>query len=355
MSAGIWCPSRSRAARWWVALLLTWVLAGCATTSGKQALPAWSVGAPRLSPSSASAPPPRLLLAMNDGSATGGESSGSAVQCYIVPDRNPNSEMPWEFFLGNAAHRLIAYMYKVNHPGNQVFYNTKTIGFILSETGLGDTSRLLPDERKICPDITDVFSRCLFEIKPWNEQGLHEGREEARTYLIALNRALLVGRPFTGGTDFQGEILIRFARGQYIWRLEWRTNEPGVVQYRWTRSQQRFESEAAAYEAGQWVELTEQEMRQYGGWVAQAVEGLVSRRERLAGFSGAVGIVIEVIGTAATGFFSGAIFGQMGSGSGAQQPPPAQGGGQIIPFPARPPPSVPPAQVPAAAGISLPR
>lgn len=36
--------------------------------------------------------------------------------------------------------------------------------------------------------------------------------------------------------NFKGEILIRFAQGQYIWRLEWKTTEPGVVQYRWTRS-----------------------------------------------------------------------------------------------------------------------
>jgi hypothetical protein len=260
--------------------------------------------------------------------------------------------MPWEFFLGNAAHRLIAYMYGVNHPGDQVFYNTETLRAIAVKTGLGDASRLLPDERGLCPDITNASILILFEIKPWNEQGLQEGRQKARTYLTALNRALLGGKRFTGSTDFHGEVLIRFARGQYIWRLEWRNTEPGVVQYRWTRSQQRFESEAAAYEAGQWVELTEQELRQYGGWVGQAVEGMVSRRERLATFSGAVGIIIDVIGTSATGFFSGAILGRMGSG--AQQPP-TQGGGQVIPFPAKPPPTAPPVQVPAAAGMSLPR
>ncbi|PTL81786.1 hypothetical protein [Vitiosangium sp. GDMCC 1.1324] len=245
-------------------------------------------------------------------------------------------------------------MYGVNHPDSEVYYNTETIKTILTKTGLGDTSHLRPDECNLRPDITDVFILNLFEIKPWNDQGLQEGREEARTYLAALNRTILVGRRFTGGTDFQGEILIRFAQGQYIWRLEWRTNEPGVVQYRWTHSRQRFESEAAAYEAGQWVTLTEQEMRQYGGWVGQAVEGLVSRRERLATFSGAVGLVIEVVGTTATGFFSGAILGRMGSGTGAQQPP-NQGGGQVIPFPARPPPTAAPAQVPAAAGMSLPQ
>jgi len=261
--------------------------------------------------------------------------------------------MSWKLFFGNAAHRMIAFMYGVRHPDNEAYYNTETLRAILTKRGIGDASRLLPDERKICPDITDVSSRKLFEIKPWNEQGLQEGREEARRYLTALNRALSSGRPFTGGTEFQGEILIRFAKGEYIWRLEWRTTEPGVVQYRWTRSQQRFESEAEAYKAGEWVELTEQEMRQYGGWVAQAMEGMISRREKLATFSGAVGIVIEVVGTLATGFFSGAILGQMGSGTGAQQPP-TQGGGQVIPFPPRPPPTTPPVRVPAAASMPLP-
>jgi hypothetical protein len=260
--------------------------------------------------------------------------------------------MPWEIFLGNAAHRLITYMYGVNHPGRQVYYNKETILTIVRQSHLGDTSLLLPNERNICPDIADATSRSLFEIKPGNDQGLQEGREQARAYLAALNRALLVGKRFTGGTDFRGEILIRFAQGQYIWRLEWWTTEPGVVQYRWTRSQQRFESEAAAYEAGQWVEITEQELRQYGGWVGHAVQGLVSRRERLASFSGVVGIVIDGIGTAATAFFSGVIFGQMGSGTGMQRPP-TQGGGQVIPFPARAPPAAAPAQVPAAAGTSL--
>ncbi|KFA88901.1 hypothetical protein Q664_38230 [Archangium violaceum Cb vi76] len=261
--------------------------------------------------------------------------------------------MPWEFFLGNAAHRLIVYMYSVKHPGNQVHYNVESLKSILEQSRIGDTSRLLPGEHSLRPDIADVSSRSLFEIKPWNAQGLQEGRQEAQLYLTALNRAVRVGRPFTGGKEFSGEILIRFARGQYIWRLEWQTTEPGVVQYRWTRSQQRFESQAAAYEAGQWVELTEQEMRQYGAWVGQAVDDMLNRREQLTTFSGAVGIVIDVVGNAATAFFSGAIFGRLSSGPGVQQPP-AQGGGQVIPFPARPGPTSPPAQVPAAAGMSLP-
>lgn len=355
MSAGIGGPSRSRVTRCWVTLLLMGVLAGCATTSGGNASPAWSGTGPRFSPAAVSAPAPRLLLAMGDGPATpGGEPSGPVVRGYSVPGRNPDSEEPYKFFLGNAAHRLITFMYGVNYPESEAYYNTVTIKIVLGRARIGDASRLRPGEPELRPDITDATRRILFEIKPWNDRGLEEGRQEARTYLEALNRGVLIGRPFVGGMDFHGEILIHFAGGQFIWRLEWRTTEPGVVQYQWTRSEQRFESEAAAYEAGRWVALTRQEMRQYGGWVGQAVEGMVNRRERLATFSGVVGIVIDTVGDVATAVFSTVLLNQMGSGASAQQPP-AQGGGQVIPFPPRPPPAASPAQLPAAGGMPLPR
>jgi hypothetical protein len=260
--------------------------------------------------------------------------------------------MPWEFFLGNAAHRLIAYMYKVKHPQSEAFYNNVTIFKILAQSGRGDPSRLLPEERNLRPDITDADVRIVFEIKPRGERGLQEGRQEAQTYLAALNRAVLSGRRFSGGTGFHGEILIQFAQGQYIWRLEWQTTEPGVVQYHWTRSQQRFDSQVAAYDAGQWVELTEQEMEQYGGWVGQAVIGMVERREQIAVFSEVVGVFIDVVGGVAWGGFTGAILGGVGAGPRAPpMRPPTQGGGQVIPFPARPPPTAPPAKVPAASGM----
>ncbi|HEX8438148.1 hypothetical protein, partial [Archangium sp.] len=73
---------------------------------------------------------------------------------------------------------------------------------------------------------------------------------------------------------------------------------------------------------------------------------------KLATFSGAVGLVIDIVGEAARVVLWGSLMGQMGAGPGAQ--PPAQGGGQVIPFPARPPPDAPPAQVPAAASMPLP-
>lgn len=334
------CPFLSRAA-WCVALLLVSMLTGCATGSGGR--------------TAVAASSPGVLCAMGDSPPMEGGPTGPVLQGYNVPGRNPDSQMPWEFFLGNASHRLIAFMYGVNHPESNAYCNTKSLSFILNETRVGDPSLLLPHEREIRPDIVDATFLVLFEIKPWNERALREGREEARDYLTALNRTILLGSRFTGGMGFQGEILVRFAGGQYIWRLEWKNPEPGVVQYKWTRSQQRFESEAAAYEAGQWVDLTVEELRQYGGWVGQAVEGMVSRREKLTTLSGTVGMVIELVGGVATTVLWGSILGQMDTGTGVRQPP-TQGGGQVIPFPARSVPTTPPAQqVPAAAGMLLPR
>jgi hypothetical protein len=317
----------------WVHLFLLWALGGCAN--------------PTLPPRSS-----RTLRAMSDGPSFNGESPSSSVQGYNVPGRSPNSQMPWEFFLGNAAHRLIAYMYGVDHPQNEVFYNQVSLFSILSKVDIGDPSRLLQNEMLLRPDITDVSLRQVFEIKPQGEAGLQEGRQAVQTYIAALNRAVRKRRPFSGGIGFQGQILIRFAQGQYIWRLEWQTPEPGVIQYRWTRSQQRFASGEAAYDAGQWVDLTVQELAEYGGWVAQAVEGMVTRRERLASFSGAVGVVIEIVGDIAVGVFSGALSPRSGA-QGPQRPsvqPPSQGGGQVIPFPSRAAPLPPPVSLPAASG-----
>lgn len=96
-----------------------------------------------------------------------------------------------------------------------------------------------------------------------------------------------------------------------------------------------------AYEAGQWVELTMEEMEKYGGWVGQAVEGMIQRRQALASFSGSVGIVIDAIGNVAVGTFSGVILGSTGSRPGAQKPP-AGAGGKVLPFPQQAPPPAPP-------------
>ncbi|MFL5358099.1 hypothetical protein [Archangium sp.] len=190
-----------------------------------------------------SAPPPPT-----NGTVPGSRSpicehlSAQALQGYKVPGRKPDSQQPFELFLGNASHVLIAYIYGTRHPTNDVYYNTSSISSILRDRRIGNWSALSEKEGRMRPDITDVSTRELFEIKPYHEKGLQEGLQEVKTYLLALNRTLQPRDVFSAGRGFEGETLIQFSQGQYIWRLEWCTKTPGVTQYRWTRSQERFDS-----------------------------------------------------------------------------------------------------------------
>ncbi|HYO57119.1 hypothetical protein [Archangium sp.] len=265
-----------------------------------------------------------------------------ALQGYKVPGRKPDSQVPWELFLGNASHRLIAYIYGTRYPTRIVYYNNYNIKRILRDRGIGDWSLLSENEREMRPDITDISARAIFEIKPYTEKGLQDGSQEVQTYLLVLNRTVLPTDRFAAGEGFEGETLIQFAQGQYIWRLEWCTTTPGVTQYRWTRSHERFDSNAAAYKAAQWVEITEQELKQYGGWVAQAIEGMVDRRERLATLSGVIGVAIDVVGEVAMTVISTAMSGERGA---------AQSGGKVLPFPSKSPTTTPPVQLPKASGM----
>jgi hypothetical protein len=153
------------------------------------------------------------------------------------------------------------------------------------------------------------------------------------------------------GTGFEGEILIRFAVGQYIWRLEWCTNAPGVTQYQWTRSQERLDSMVAAHDAGNWVEISEHELKEYGGWVAQVVEEMVDRREKLATLSGVIGVVIDIVGGAAVITLSSVMSGDRRAHSTASQGLGTPPGGKVIPLPPRPTSTAPRVQLPKASGM----
>jgi hypothetical protein len=259
--------------------------------------------------------------------------------------------MPWELYLGHAAHRIISYKYGLDHPDNKIFYNTETLQNILEEIRMENPAHLLPGEGHLRPDITDTTALRLYEVKPWNDEGLKEGRKQARQYLTILNRGVPPHRQFSGGMGFQGEMLIRFTNGNHIWRLEWCTPEPSIVQYHWTRSKERFDSEAMAYQAAEWVRISVADMAQFGGWVAYAAEVMVSNRERLTTLSNALGVVIDAIGHVTIGTLTGETLRRMGPLPARQPPlqPPSQDGAKIIHFPSRAPPTQPPARLPTAA------
>jgi hypothetical protein len=215
--------------------LLVATLAGCGTTrAGGLPAPSDCSTSPRFLPAPCAQPPQR------------------PPPGYLFPGRNPDSKMPWELYLGHAAHRIISYKYGLDHPDNKIFYNTETLQNILEEIRMENPAHLLPGEGHLRPDITDTTALRLYEVKPWNDEGLKEGRKQARQYLTILNRGVPPHRQFSGGMGFQGEMLIRFTNGNHIWRLEWCTPEPSIVQYHWTRSKERFDSEAMAYQAAEW-------------------------------------------------------------------------------------------------------
>ncbi|HYO56280.1 hypothetical protein [Archangium sp.] len=208
-----------------------------------------------------------------------GEPDSKTTPVYKAPGRKTGSKEPWAFFLGNAAHEAIAHVYGVYYPGNTVYYNRVGIRDIVKQERIGDGSRLQENEREIRPDITDISDRVLFEVKPDNEEGLQEGREKVQQYLAALNRTIVSGERFVGGTGFQGAILLQFERGLHVWQLEWHTAEPGVTLYRWKRSQGRYDTPKDAYMAKQWEELPKEEMEWYKPMAEQVIERVASGQE----------------------------------------------------------------------------
>ena len=261
---------------------------------------------------------------------------------FKVPGRKPDSQVPWELFIGHASHSLIAYIYGTRYPTDEVYYNTTNIKTILEKKNIGDWSLLTEKQCQLRPDITNTTVRRVFEIKPASDEGLQDGIKALQTYLLALNQTVLPSKVFSAGMRFDGEVLIQFARGQYIWRLEWCTNTPGVTQYDWTRSKERIDSAEMAYHEAQWVEISEQELKEYGGWVSQAVEGMVERRERLSTFSGAVGLAIDIVGKAALVFITTAVPQERGI---------PQAGAKVLPFPSRPSEPPTPLPLPRASGL----
>ena len=189
-----------------------------------------------------------------------------------LPGRNPDSKEPWGTFLGRAAHDTLGNQYRVQNAFNSVFLNNSNLTSIMKEGGLGDPKRLSEFVRLLRPDITDTTALVLFEIKPDVEGALREGREQAERYLAALNAAVDPGKKLSKGTGFEGSLFLEFENGGALWRLSWRTPEPGVTLYRWSYRREKpnaswkervnqKEEPLPATEIAQHGELAEQVLR----------------------------------------------------------------------------------------------
>jgi len=277
---------------------------------------------------------------------------------FTLPD--PRGSQWFGYVLGAAAHIAIAYHYHLRHQSDEAYFNVHTLRQILDQSHAGDSAKLLPDERRLRPDITNVTTRDVFEIKPGLGrtdalQSRKQGEQQVQGYLAALNRAAPPEAQFRAGSSQSGELGIRFASGVAAWRLRWETTAPGVIQYKWERLNPRKETPEGykeAYDKNLWVEVPEAELRQHAQALFSAVDRLVSERLFVMRMQKWFGAAIDIVGITASAVLSAALASQINAGPTARPQAPAQpGGGQVIPFPARPQPvpqqPVPPMPVPA--------
>jgi hypothetical protein len=210
-----------------------------------------------------------------------------------LPGRKPDSKEPWGAFLGKAAHVAIGRTYRVQHPSNAVFLDNASLSRIVGEGKLGNPKRLSELVRLLRPDITDTDALVLFEIKPDNEEGRKEGREQAGRYLAALNEAVEPDKKLAGGTGFEGSLFLEFENGGALWQLSWRTPEPGVTVYRWSYRRKKPHASWKERAAQKAEELPREEVEQRGELAEQAIRGAYGGDERPKGFQGQVYLPVD--------------------------------------------------------------
>jgi hypothetical protein len=205
-----------------------------------------------------------------------------------LPGRQPDSREPWGAFLGKAAHVAIGREYRVQHPTHPVFLDHVNLSRIVKEGKLGDPERLSALVRLLRPDITDIVALVLFEIKPDDEESRREGREQAGRYLAALNEAVEPDKKLTGGTGFEGTVFLEFENGGALWKLSWRTPEPGVTLYRWSYRRKKPGASWKERVAQKEEELPGEEVEQRGELAGQVLRAAYEGGERPKGFQGQV-------------------------------------------------------------------
>ncbi len=202
--------------------------------------------------------------------------------------RQPDSKEPWDAFLGKVAHEVIGLEYRVQHPSSVVFLNIASLSTIVEEGKLGNPKRLSKFVKLLRPDITDTRLLVLFELKPDDEESRREGREQAGRYLAALNEAVDPDKKLVGGTGFEGALFLEFENGGALWKLSWRTPEPGVTLYRWSYRRKKPHATWKERAAQKEEELPREEIEQRGELAERAIRAAYDKGERSKGFQGQV-------------------------------------------------------------------
>jgi len=258
---------------------------------------------------------------------TVGGGGGDGPEGYTTSGRHGNQ--PYNFHMGNSAHKVIASHYRFMHPKpKDVLINTVSMSNIVDQAG-GKSALLLPDEKLLRPDITDLPQRIVFEIKPHGPDNLAAGQTTVTRYIAAMNRAIpSTKKPFFHGMGYDGEVWVKFADGAKVWRLSWKTTAPGVTQYQWHRQAVKREDEAKlealmqadregrwvdlteknrlieaydqAFRQDRWAELTDDDMQPYAARLEQAADIIVADRDAILQTQGVVNVPIEMTGIAAS-------------------------------------------------------
>ncbi|MBK9266641.1 MAG: hypothetical protein IPM54_43500 [Polyangiaceae bacterium] len=286
-------------------------------------------------------PDPRLMADTKGGSSGAGSSPKmypgatqvdgpvvpphpSAPEAYTLDGRFGN--MPWQYFMGYSAHRVIAYHYQARYQGlgELVFKNHVSVGKIVKEAG-GEPKLLHWSEADLRPDITHVRFRepvhYVFEIKPEGPKHFVKGKEKLAQYIGVLNVGM-VGKPrvFVPGPKYEGELWIRFKRGTRLWAVKWHSAAPGLLLYRWIKPEvaesgkdmATLEEEwRQAIQDDRWRDISEKEMAADAEELFLTVDMLVGLRETLGHFRNVVTLPIQGVGLAAEAVLSARLWNQM--------------------------------------------
>ncbi|UTT71280.1 hypothetical protein NMQ03_09455 [Arthrobacter sp. DNA4] len=284
------------------------------------------------------------------------DQDGRAIEAYYIAPGRPGNQ-PFMWFLGVAAHRLIAYHYEGSHLNEKdgIYTNYIPISTILTDAEIGDPSRLSASEQNAKPDITNVDSREVFEIKPWNSQGEADARKEVKDYQSWLNKGMGVppggrGRsgpakyPFLLGQGASGQLAVQFQGGRAVWRLVWKTTEDGVILYKWQKTSKTDRDEIKEAGEGQWVDITEADAQALGKEVHDEVERGLGRRQTLFKTMEITNTVQSIVGAIASTVIMSAMMSQLRTNLAPRPGVPAPAPGIR---PVTPPPPPPPAPVPA--------
>ncbi len=248
-------------------------------------------------------PPPEMPVRRGGrfvGETVSGGGGGDPRSLYTVKGRPGNQ--PMNFHMGNAAHNAIGTHYQNSH-GGKIMVRINTVSITAIVRAIGGTEALLrPDEALRRPDITDLRANVVFEIKSSRPGQLEEGRADVAANIAGINRSLPPAL-FKHGTGFTGDVWVRFDLSMRWWRLDWRTVEPGVIQYNWSKLNNDEVDEATirkgvAEGRFAWVDLTQGDLDKYAEECERWSEHYANGTQKLYMLQVAADFVVEVIGTA---------------------------------------------------------